>query len=81
MASMNDKRMGGRTVDFPSSPKYGEIHFEHGRSWEYVAPGMWKSTSGDGEGLGWDDIENRPDKFPPEEHRHAIGDVDGRRRL
>ena len=28
-------------------------------------------------GTSWADIQGRPERFPPDEHTHAIGDVDG----
>jgi len=40
--------MSLREVQFPLSPDYGTTHFEHGRTWEYVEPGMWKSIGGSG---------------------------------
>jgi hypothetical protein len=47
--------MSKRIVNFPPSPPFGTTHFEHGRTFEYVEPGMWKSvggSGGDGEGGG-----------------------------
>jgi len=41
-----------RAVNFPSNVPYGTTHFEHGRTWEYVEPGMWKSIGGSGSGDG-----------------------------
>lgn len=42
--------MNLRDVSFPPSPAYGTVHYEHGRTWEYVEPGMWKSIGGSGDG-------------------------------
>ena len=44
--------MNLRDVQFPQSPAFGATHFEHGRTWEYVEPGMWKSIGGTGGGGG-----------------------------
>jgi hypothetical protein len=44
-----------RAVNFPQGVPYGTTHFEHGRTFEYVAPGMWKSIGGSGGGGGIDD--------------------------
>ena len=41
-----------RAVSFPQSPKVGQTHFEKGRTWEWVLPGMWKSVGGSGGGSG-----------------------------
>jgi len=41
-----------REVQFPLSPPYGTTHFELGRTWEYVEPGMWRSIGGSGSGDG-----------------------------
>ena len=55
-----------RAVNFPQGVPYGTTHFEKGRTWEYVEPGMWKSIGGSGGGGGgggdiyWDDIQNKP---------------------
>ena len=66
-----------RDISFPPG-EIGKLHTEHGRTWKYVEPGMWKSvnTSG-GSGDAWDDIKDKPTEFPPEPHGHVIGDVDG----
>ena len=40
--------MSLRSVQFPISPPFGTTHLEHGRTWEYVEPGMWKSIGGSG---------------------------------
>ena len=74
--------MATKTTSFPTDPPYGTTHFEHGRTWEYVEPGMWKSIAGggiagEGENPEWDDIENKPSEFPPESHTHGQGEVDG----
>jgi hypothetical protein len=69
--------MESRVISFPSSARYGDVHYEHGRTWEYVVPGVWKSISGDGDGVNWNDIENKPTQFPPADHKHPISDVDG----
>lgn len=47
--------MKERVVNFPQNVPYGTTHFEHGRTWEYVEPGMWRSiggTGGEGTGAG-----------------------------
>ena len=54
-----------RAVNFPQNVPYGTTHFEKGRTWEYVEPGMWKSIGGSGGGGGggdvyWDDILGKP---------------------
>ena len=49
-----------RTVNFPSNVPYGTTHFEHGRTFEYVEPGMWKSIGGSGGG-GGDGVEEAPE--------------------
>ena len=54
-----------RAVNFPQNVPYGTTHFDKGRTWEYVEPGMWKSIGGSGGGGGggdvyWDDIQNKP---------------------
>jgi hypothetical protein len=41
-----------RVVNFPQGVPYGTTHFEKGRTWEYVEPGMWKSIGGSGGGDG-----------------------------
>jgi hypothetical protein len=41
-----------RVVNFPQNVPYGTTHFEKGRTWEYVEPGMWKSIGGSGGGGG-----------------------------
>ena len=41
-----------RSVNFPQNVPYGSTHFEKGRTWEYVEPGMWKSIGGSGSGGG-----------------------------
>ena len=40
--------MKARIVNFPQGVPYGTEHYEHGRTWEFVAPGMWKSIAGEG---------------------------------
>ena len=59
--------MKTRAVNFPSNVPVGTTHFEHGRTWEYVDPGMWKSVGGSGGGGGgsggdvyWNDILDKP---------------------
>ena len=32
-----------RTINFPIGVPYGTTHFELGRTFEYVEPGIWKS--------------------------------------
>lgn len=54
-----------RAVNFPQGVDYGTTHYEHGRTWEYVKPGMWKSVGGSGDGgtvgeVYWDDILDKP---------------------
>ena len=41
-----------RAINFPQGVPYGTTHFEHGRTFEYVEPGMWKSIGGSGSGGG-----------------------------
>ena len=41
-----------RAVNFPQNVPYGTTHYEHGRTWEFIAPGMWKSIGGSGGGEG-----------------------------
>jgi hypothetical protein len=44
-----------RAANFPQNVPFGTTHFEHGRTFEFVEPGMWKSiggSGGDGEGGG-----------------------------
>ena len=48
-----------RAVNFPQGVPYGTTHFEHGRTFEYVEPGMWKSIGGSGSGGGG--IEEAPE--------------------
>jgi hypothetical protein len=69
--------MSTRTTSFPPSPRYGETHYEHGRTWKYVEPGIWKSAGGSGGGgsgpdgeVVWDDVLNKPTEFPPSAHNH-----------
>ena len=40
--------MKERVVNFPQNAPYGTEYYEHGRTWEFVAPGMWKSIAGEG---------------------------------
>ena len=49
-----------RVVNFPQNVPYGTTHFEHGRTFEYVEPGMWKSIGGSGGGSGGG-IEEAPE--------------------
>ena len=56
-----------RAVSFPQNVPFGTTHFEKGRTWEYVEPGMWKSIGGSGGGGGggggdvyWDENQNKP---------------------
>ena len=49
-----------RTINFPIGVPYGTTHFEHGRTFEYVEPGMWKSIGGSGGGSGGG-IEEAPE--------------------
>ena len=68
-----------RDISFPPG-EIGKTHTEHGRTWKYVEPGMWKSVNtsgGSGGDITWDDITGKPSEFPPEAHGHVIGDVDG----
>ena len=75
-----------RAISFPPSPGLNEYHYEHGRTWKWVEPGMWQSVGGGQTGSGpnhelvWDDIAQKPTEFPPEDHTHdqyALGeDVD-----
>ena len=41
-----------RAINFPIGVPYGTTYFEHGRTFEYVEPGMWKSIGGSGGGSG-----------------------------
>ena len=72
-----DLLMTERITSFPSEPPFGTTHYEHGRSWEYVEPGMWKSIAGAGATMDvyWDDILNKPTEFPPEDHQHLYPDI------
>ena len=55
-----------RVANFPQNVPYGTTHYEHGRMWEYVEPGIWRSLGGSGGGGGgvevvhWDAIEGKP---------------------
>ena len=77
--------MATKTTTFPVFPPgegYGTTHLEHGRSWRYVEPGIWKSVGGSGgSGPGgevtWDDVAGKPAEFPPEAHTHEQADIDG----
>ena len=70
--------MSSRTTSFPvfaPGEGYGTTHLEHGRTWEYVEPGIWKSVGGSGGGgsgpggeVTWDDVTGKPTEFPPEAH-------------
>ena len=70
--------MSSRTTSFPVFPPgegYGTTHLEHGRTWKYVEPGIWKSIGGSGGGSGspsgpvaWDDVTGKPTEFPPAAH-------------
>ena len=54
--------MESRAVSFPSGASYGDIHSEHGRSWEYTEPGIWRSLgTGDGGGGSYDDTQIKAD--------------------
>jgi hypothetical protein len=68
--------MGSKAVNFPAGPSYGDVHVEHGRAWEYVAPGVWRSVSLGSE-IDWDDVNDKPVTFPPADHQHPISDVNG----
>jgi len=48
--------MSLREVQFPQKPAFGTTHLDHGRVWEYVEPGMWKSVGSVGDGDGDDDV-------------------------
>ena len=48
-----------RAVNFPQNVPYGTTHFELGRTFEYVKPGMWKSIGGSGSGGGG--LDDAPD--------------------
>jgi len=50
-----------RVVNFPQNVPYGTTHFEHGRTFEYVEPGIWKSIGGSGGGGGGGGIEEAPE--------------------
>ena len=53
-----------RAVNFPQGVPFGSTHYEKGRVWEFVDPGMWRSIGGSGGGGGgdvyWDDILGKP---------------------
>ena len=59
--------MATKTTSFPTFPP-GWVtgqHIEHGRTWEYVEPGMWKSIGGSGGGgtggsVAWADVTDKP---------------------
>ena len=63
--------MSKKTTSFPTFPPgqgYGTTHFEHGRTWEYVEPGMWKSIGGSGGGgpggsVTWADVTDKPQQI------------------
>ena len=63
--------MATKTTSFPTFPPgqgYGTTHFEHGRTWEYVEPGMWKSIGGSGGGgpggsVAWADVTDKPQQI------------------
>ena len=64
--------MESRAVSFPSGASYGDIHSEHGRSWEYTEPGIWRSLgTGDGGGGSYDDTQIRSDLEAETEARTA----------
>ena len=55
-----------RTTSFPVSPPFGTTHLEHGRTWEFVEPGMWKSIAGEGGAVGsvtWAEVTEKPDQI------------------
>lgn len=64
--------MSKRIVQFPQNVPFGTTHYEHGRTWEFVDPGMWKSVGGSGGGgnngggggtadeIEWSNILNKP---------------------
>ena len=54
-----------REANFPQGVPFGTTHYEHGRTWEYVSPGMWRSIGGSGgggeaESVHWENIEGKP---------------------
>jgi hypothetical protein len=57
-----------KAVNFPQNVPFGTTHYELGRTWEFVSPGMWRSIGGSGGGGGggtagdvyWDDILGKP---------------------
>ena len=53
--------MKQRAVNFPSNVPYGTTHFELGRTWEFVSPGMWRSIGGSGSGGGGGGVEEAPE--------------------
>ena len=68
--------MATKTTSFPTFPPgegYGTTHFEHGRTWEYVEPGMWKSIGGSGGGgsggggsggpVTWAEVTDKPQQI------------------
>ena len=57
-----------RATSFPTNPPFGTTHFEHGRTWEYVEPGMWKSIGGSGGGgpggpVTWAEVTDKPQQI------------------
>lgn len=55
-----------RTTSFPANPPFGTTHLEHGRTWEFVEPGMWKSIAGEGGAdvsVTWAAVTEKPDQI------------------
>ena len=55
-----------RATSFPANPAFGATHLEHGRTWEFVAPGMWKSIAGEGGAdaeVTWANVKDKPDQI------------------
>ncbi len=69
--------MKQRAVNFPGGVDYGTTHYEHGRTWEFVEPGMWRSVSG-GIEIEWDDIDGKPTEFPPSAHQQGWDTITGK---
>ena len=96
-----------RIIHWPEGePQPGDTHREYGRTWVYIPmpegspePGVWKSIGGSGGSGGgggggtvwWNEIQNKPDTYPPEDHMHfdyeilvdtnEDGDYDGEKNL
>jgi hypothetical protein len=76
--------------DMPESPQVGDMWYstkatdegmfvyDQGAWFESTSPGPAGEQGPAGSGSSdWDDIENKPTEFPPEDHTHEIDDIDG----